>query len=74
MINDITDQDAAHAWAEAHVDGLGWVGFDVSNGISPDTRYVRVATALDYPGAAPVSGMRFGKGREHMRVTLNVEQ
>ena len=23
---------------------LGWVGFDISNGISPDTRYVRVAT------------------------------
>jgi transglutaminase-like putative cysteine protease len=74
MLDDRTQQDASHAWAEAHVDGLGWVGFDISNGISPDTRYVRVATALDYPGAAPVSGMRFGKGHEHMRVSLHVEQ
>ena len=74
MLDDRTEQDASHAWAEAHVDGLGWVGFDVSNGISPDTRYVRVATGLDYTGAAPVSGMRFGKGREHMRVSLHVEQ
>jgi len=35
------DQDASHAWAEAHVTDLGWVGFDVSNVISPDQRYVR---------------------------------
>ena len=32
------DQEAGHGWAEAHVAGLGWVGFDVSNQISPDER------------------------------------
>ena len=74
MMDDRVEQTASHAWAEAHVDGLGWVGFDISNGISPDTRYVRVATGLDYLGAAPVSGMRYGKGRENMRVMLRVEQ
>lgn len=68
------DQDASHAWAEVHVIGLGWVGFDVSNGQSPDARYVRVATALDYSGAAPVRGMRFGEGPESMRVVLRIEQ
>lgn len=31
MLNDSTAQDAMHAWVEAHVDGLGWLGFDVSN-------------------------------------------
>lgn len=74
MMDDRVEQDASHAWAEAHVDGLGWVGFDVSNGMSPDARYVRVATALDYSGAAPISGMRFGRGGENMRVKLHVEQ
>ena len=63
-----------HAWAEAHVDGLGWVGFDVSNGISPDTRYVRVATGLDYREAAPISGMRYGEGAESMAVSLQIQQ
>lgn len=33
MMNDRIEQDAGHGWAEAHIDGLGWVGFDVSNGI-----------------------------------------
>jgi len=38
MMDDRAEQDAGHAWAEAHLDGVGWVGFDVSNGISPDPR------------------------------------
>lgn len=74
MMNDRVDQDASHAWAEAHLDGIGWIGFDVSNGISPDERYVRVATGLDYRDAAPVSGMRFGDSAESMNVTLQVQQ
>lgn len=74
MMNDRVDQDASHAWAEAFVPDLGWVGFDVSNGMSPDARYVRVATGLDYLGAAPVSGMRYGRGAENMLVKLQVEQ
>jgi len=74
MMDDRVEQDASHAWAEAHIDGLGWVGFDVSNGMSPDERYVRVATGLDYNGAAPISGMRFGQGDENMLVKLHVEQ
>ncbi|MCB1385783.1 MAG: transglutaminase family protein [Nitratireductor sp.] len=60
MMNDRIEQEASHAWAEVHIDGLGWVGFDVSNGISPDERYVRVATGLDYSEAAPVRGLHRG--------------
>ena len=74
MMNDRTEQEATHAWAEAHVDGLGWVGFDVSNSISPDERYVRVATGLDYREAAPVSGLLVGAGVESLAVTLQVQQ
>lgn len=75
MIEGREDQEASHAWAEAHVNGLGWVGFDVANGISPDARYVRVATGLDYREAAPVSGLRFGDhGRETLAVQIQVQQ
>ncbi len=67
-------QDASHGWAEAYVDGLGWVGFDVANGISPDERYIRIATGLDYKEAAPISGVRFGSSVEMMNVELQVQQ
>jgi len=73
-MDDRVDQDAGHAWAEAHVANLGWVGFDVSNGISPDARYVRVATGLDYRGAAPISGVRYGAGDERLSVAVQVAE
>ncbi len=74
MLDDRVDQDAMHAWAEAHVDGLGWVGFDPSNAISPDMRYVRVATGLDYSEASPVHGLRMGPGAELLDVQIAVAQ
>lgn len=74
MINDRIDQEAGHGWAEAHIDNLGWVGFDVSNGISPDARYVRVATGCDYREAAPITGISFGAGDCALNVRLQVEQ
>ncbi len=66
------EQEAAHAWAEAHVPGLGWVGFDPTNGICPTDAYVRVAIGLDYLDAAPVRGTRQGGGEETMAVRLKV--
>ncbi|MFC4270703.1 transglutaminase family protein [Sneathiella chungangensis] len=74
MMDDRVHQEATHAWAEAFIPDIGWVGFDVSNGISPDDRYIRVATGLDYKDAAPVSGLRMGSGGEFMDVSLQVQQ
>jgi transglutaminase-like putative cysteine protease len=68
------EQQAGHGWAEAYIEGLGWVGFDVSNEISPDERYVRVATGCDYADAAPVAGLSLGQGNSALRVELAVEQ
>ena len=72
--DDVTAQDAGHAWAESYVDTLGWVGFDPTNGISPTEAHVRVAVGLDYLGAAPVRGTRYGGGGETLKVAVNVDQ
>lgn len=74
MMNDRIVQDATHAWAEVYITDLGWVGFDVSNHISPDERYVRVATGLDYSSAAPISGLTFGGQNESICVDVQVQQ
>lgn len=74
MMDDRTEQDATHAWAEAHVEGLGWTGFDISNGVSPDARYVRIATGRDARDAAPVEGLRRGTAQETLMVSLQVQQ
>ena len=74
VINDQIEQSATHAWAEAHVEGLGWVGFDVSNGVSPDEKYVRLAIGRDASEAAPIEGMRMGPSDETLIVSLQIQQ
>jgi transglutaminase-like putative cysteine protease len=66
--------DAHHAWAEAWVKGLGWVGFDVANRICPTERYVRLAAGLDAGYAAPVTGSRKGGAEEKLDVAVEVQQ
>jgi transglutaminase-like putative cysteine protease len=70
----VITQDAGHAWAEAYVENLGWVGFDPTNGICITDAHVRVAVGLDYLGAAPVRGTRFGGGGETLTVAVRVDQ
>ena len=66
------EQQAAHAWAEAWVEDLGWVAFDPVHGISTDDAYLRVACGLDYRDAAPIAGTRSGGGDERLTVEVRV--
>ena len=65
---------AHHAWAEALVDGLGWVGFDAANAICPNDQYVRMTASLDARHAAPIRGSRRGGDVETLQVTVRVHQ
>lgn len=67
-------RDIGHAWAEAYVPDLGWVGFDPSHGVCPTDAHVRVAIALDALGAAPLRGTRLGPGTENLAVAVRVDQ
>jgi transglutaminase-like putative cysteine protease len=66
-------QPAGHAWAEAFVPDLGWVGFDPANGICTTDAHARIAIGLDYLGAAPVRGTRYGGGTETLTVAVKVD-
>jgi len=63
-----------HAWAEAYVPDLGWIGFDPSSGYCPTDAHVRIAIGLDALGAAPVRGTRLGGGAETLAVAITVDQ
>jgi transglutaminase-like putative cysteine protease len=70
----VVRQEAGHAWAEAHVPGLGWIAFDPANGICATDAHIRVAVGLDYLSAAPIRGTRYGGGAETLAVTVIVDQ
>jgi transglutaminase-like putative cysteine protease len=67
-------EGGGHAWAEAHVPRLGWVGFDTVHCVCPAESYVRVAIGLDALGAAPVRGTRYGAGEERAAIAIRVDQ
>jgi transglutaminase-like putative cysteine protease len=71
---DGTPHEAAHAWAEVWVEGLGWVGFDPANRCCPDARYIRLGCGLDARDAAPIRGIARGAGQESLDVSLSIEQ
>ena len=68
------EQEAAHAWAEIWIEGLGWVGFDPSNRCCPDARYIRLGCGFDAQDAAPIRGIARGEAGETMQVSLRVAQ
>ncbi len=51
---------------EAFVPDLGWVAFDAANGLCATDAHIRVAVGLDYLGAAPTRGARYGGGDEEL--------
>ena len=68
------EYQASHAWAEAFVHDLGWVGFDPANRICPTEAYIRTSVGLDYWSAAPVRGVRRGAAAESLSVAVQVTQ
>lgn len=64
--------EAAHAWGEIFVQGLGWIGFDPSNRCCPDARYIRLGSGLDALDAAPIRGISRGTAVESLDVTVAI--
>jgi len=65
---------ASHAWLEAQLPGLGWTGFDPTNGCMVDERHIRVAIGRDYSDVPPMRGVyRSHGGKQVMSVELQIE-
>jgi len=65
---------ASHAWLEAQLPGLGWTGFDPTNGCMVDERHIRVAIGRDYSDVPPMRGVyRSQGGKQVMSIELQIE-
>ncbi len=62
-----------HAWAEAWVQGLGWVGFDPTHRQSPTDAYIRLGSGLDAFDAAPIRGHIHGESAESLAADVAVD-
>ena len=65
-------EGATHAWVEALLPGLGWVGFDPTNDLVTDDRHIRTAVGRDYADVPPTRGIFKGKARSELTVMVHV--
>lgn len=63
---------ATHAWVEALLPTLGWVGFDPTNDLLVGERHIRTAVGRDYADVSPTSGMMKGAAETELQVRVRV--
>jgi transglutaminase-like putative cysteine protease len=63
---------ATHAWLEACLPGLGWLGFDPTHNVAAGVRHVRVATGRDYADVPPTRGVFKGGAASSLTVAVEV--
>ena len=65
-------QDATHAWVEALLPQLGWVGFDPTNRLITSDRHIRTAIGRDYADVPPTRGIFRGNASSDLTVAVRV--
>ncbi len=63
---------ATHAWVEALLPGLGWVGFDPTINRLAGERHIRTAIGRDYADVPPTLGVMKGKADTQLQVRVRV--
>jgi transglutaminase-like putative cysteine protease len=66
--------DATHAWVEALLPELGWVGVDPTNNVLAGERHIRVAVGRDYSDVPPTHGIFKGLAASELSVSVHVRK
>ena len=69
---DRSGSSATHAWVEALIPQLGWVGFDPTNCLVTGDRHIRTAIGRDYSDVPPTHGMFRGRAKSDLSVAVRV--
>ena len=69
---DRSESSATHAWIEAFLPELGWVGFDPTNYLVCGERHIRTAIGRDYSDVPPTHGIFRGRTRSELTVAVRV--
>ncbi len=69
---DRSPEGATHAWVEALLPRLGWIGFDPTNNLVANDRYIRTAIGRDYADVPPTRGVFKGHAHSELAVSVRV--
>jgi transglutaminase-like putative cysteine protease len=65
-------RSATHAWVEALMPQLGWVGFDPTNWLVAGDRHILTAIGRDYADVPPTHGIFRGRASSELTVAVRV--
>ena len=71
---DRSSDGATHAWVEALVPRLGWIGFDPTNNLLGCERHIKVAIGRDYADVPPTRGVYKGEAQSELGVAVTVSE
>jgi len=69
-----TGSSAMHAWAEAFLPGVGWIGFDPSNNLLANVHYIKIGHGLDYADCMPIKGVLVARGNGFTEYSVKVTE
>lgn len=64
--------DASHAWVSVFGGEHGWIDFDPTNNLVPETDHITIAWGRDYADVCPIQGVFTGGGTTTMNVSVDV--
>lgn len=68
------DNLETHAWIEAFVPGLGWLGVDPTHGVPVSEHYVTLAVGRSYADVPPNRGVYRGDAKETIAVAVQMTE
>jgi transglutaminase-like putative cysteine protease len=71
-VTKLLGSDASHAWVESWLPGIGWIGFDPTNGKLANEEFITVAWGRDFMDVTPLRGVVLGGGSHDMQVYVSV--
>lgn len=65
-------EGATHAWIEAWIPGIGWVGNDPTNNVWVTSNHVKLAVGRNFNDCTPMKGTFKGPARQSLSVYVSV--
>jgi len=70
---DVLGADMMHAWVEAFIPFMGWVGYDPANNCMVNENYIKVAHGVDYTDCSPLRGVIRTNGKNTTAYSVRVQ-
>lgn len=67
-------ESATHAWVDAFLPHIGWVGFDPTNDLLARETHIRTALGRDYEDVPPTRGVYRGRTVSELQVAVQVTE